>query len=75
MKNIYSYKYFIIFLQVTVLQLEIQQMKQKVQALSEIFERYVKIKIIKEGLSLPKFPDEIIKSFQKFIKTLKLLEI
>ncbi len=45
----------------------------KVQALSEIFERYVKIKIIKEGLSLPKFPDEIIKSFPKVYKDAQTL--
>ena len=37
----------------------------QVQALSEIFERYVKIEIIKNGYSLPKFPNEIIKSFQR----------
>ena len=42
----------------------------KVQALSEIFERYVKIKIIKEGLSLPKFPDEVVKSFPKVYEDL-----
>ena len=45
----------------------------KVQALSEIFERHVKIKIIKEGLSLPKFPDEIIKSFPKVYKDVETL--
>lgn len=45
----------------------------KVQALSEIFERHVKIKIIKEGLSLPKFPDEIIKSFPKVYKDAQTL--
>lgn len=45
----------------------------KVQALSEIFERYVKIKIIKEGLSLPKFPDELIKSFPKVYKDAQTL--
>lgn len=36
----------------------------KVQALSEILERYVKIEIIKNGYSLPKFPDEIVQSFE-----------
>jgi ribosomal protein S12 methylthiotransferase accessory factor len=40
----------------------------KVQALSEIFERYAKIAIIKEGYALPKFPDELIKSFPKVYK-------
>ncbi|MBU0474356.1 MAG: YcaO-like family protein [Bacteroidetes bacterium] len=36
----------------------------KVQALSEIFERYAKIEIIKNAYSLPKFPDEIVESFK-----------
>ena len=40
----------------------------KVQALSEIFERYAKIAIIKEGYALPKFPDELVKSFPKVYK-------
>ena len=35
----------------------------QVQSLSEIYERYVKIQIIKKGYSLPSFPIEIIKSF------------
>ncbi len=46
----------------------------KVQALSETIERYVKIKVIKEGLSLPKFDDAIIQKFEKLnddIKTLR----
>lgn len=37
----------------------------KVQALSEIFERYAKIEIIKNGYALPKFPEEIIHSFER----------
>ena len=45
----------------------------KVQALSEIFERYVKIKIIKEGLALPKFPDDVIKSFPKVYEDIQAL--
>ncbi len=45
----------------------------KVQALSEIFERYVKIKIIKEGLSLPKFPDDVVKSFSKVYEDVQSL--
>jgi ribosomal protein S12 methylthiotransferase accessory factor len=45
----------------------------KVQALSEIFERYVKIAIIKEGYALPKFPDELIKSFPKVYKDVQAL--
>lgn len=45
----------------------------KVQALSEIFERYVKIKIIKEGLALPKFPNDVIKSFPKVYEDIQAL--
>jgi len=46
----------------------------KVQALSEIFERYVKIKIIKEGYSLPTIPQEIVKSFSKLYEDILSLE-
>ena len=37
----------------------------KVQALSEIYERYAKIEIIKKGYALPKFPQELVESFEK----------
>ena len=37
----------------------------QIQALSEIFERYAKIEIIKNGYALPKFPDKIIQSFKR----------
>ena len=37
----------------------------QVQALSEIFERYAKIKIIKNGYALPRYPDEIVRSFKR----------
>ncbi len=37
----------------------------QVQALSEIFERYAKIEIIKNGYALPKYPDEIVQSFAR----------
>jgi len=46
----------------------------KVQALSEIFERYVKIKIIKEGYSLPKIPMDVVKSFPKLYEDIQSLE-
>jgi len=46
----------------------------KVQALSEIFERYVKIKIIKEGYSMPKIPQDIIKSFPALFEDIQSLE-
>lgn len=37
----------------------------QVQALSEIFERYAKIEIIKNGYALPAYPDEVIRSFKR----------
>ena len=37
----------------------------KVQALSEIFERYVKFEIIKNGYALPAFPEDILAQFPK----------
>ena len=37
----------------------------QVQALSEIFERHAKIEIIKNGYALPKYPDDILKSFER----------
>ena len=46
----------------------------KVQALSEIFERYVKIEIIKKGYSLPQIPEEIVKSFSKLYEDIQSLE-
>lgn len=46
----------------------------KVQALCEIFERNVKIKVIKDGLSLPEFPKEILNNFSKIAEDIKSLE-
>ncbi|MCP4176534.1 MAG: hypothetical protein GY756_02110 [bacterium] len=45
----------------------------KVQALSEVFERYAKIEIIKNGYALPKFPDKIVQSFQRLYSDLLTL--
>ena len=45
-----------------------------VQGLSEIIERYVKAKIIREGLSLPQVPDKIIEKYPKSYATLKALQ-
>ncbi|MGB3751038.1 MAG: YcaO-like family protein, partial [Arcobacteraceae bacterium] len=45
-----------------------------VQSLSEIFERYVKIAIIKEGYSMPAFPHEALKDFTKLNEDIKALE-
>lgn len=40
-------------------------LEAKVQALSEIFERYAKIEIIKNGYALPHYPKEVIAMFPK----------
>jgi ribosomal protein S12 methylthiotransferase accessory factor len=49
-------------------------LEAKVQALSEIFERYAKIQIIKHGYALPKFPDEIVQSFPKVYDDVRALQ-
>ncbi len=46
----------------------------KVQALSEIVERYVKFKIISDGISLPDVPDDILAKFPNIIEAKKGLE-
>ncbi|HJE03930.1 MAG TPA: YcaO-like family protein [Aliarcobacter thereius] len=46
----------------------------KVQALCEIFERNVKLKVIKDGIALPEFPKDIIDSFPKISSDIKTLE-
>lgn len=46
----------------------------KVQALCEIFERYVKLKVIKNGFSLPEFPKNILDKFPKISEDIKTLE-
>ena len=45
----------------------------QVQAFSEIYERYVKLDIIKNGYALPSFPDEILQSFDKLYCDLQSL--
>ncbi len=45
----------------------------QVQALSEIYERYAKLEIIKNGYALPKFPDERVKSFQRVYSDVEAL--
>ncbi len=45
----------------------------QVQSLSEIFERHVKIEIIKNGYALPKFPEEIVQSFPRLATDLQEL--
>ncbi|ADN09329.1 YcaO-like family protein [Sulfurimonas autotrophica] len=49
-------------------------LEARVQALSEIFERYAKIAIIKNGYALPKFPDAVVKSFPKVYEDVQALQ-
>mgnify|MGYP002712989460 CR=1 FL=1 len=46
----------------------------QVQALSEIYERYAKLQIIKNGYALPKFPSEIIESFERVYEDIRILK-
>lgn len=46
----------------------------RVQALSEIFERYVKFKIIAEGISLPDVPEEVLKRYPGILAGIKELQ-
>lgn len=46
----------------------------RVQALSEIFERSVKNKIIAEGLTLPDVPQDVLSQFPKVMEGIKELE-
>lgn len=46
----------------------------RVQALSEVFERWVKNKIIAEGLTLPDVPQEVINQFPRVAEAIKELE-
>lgn len=45
-----------------------------VQGLSEIIERYVKAKIIREGLTLPEVPEKVMEKYPKSHATLKALQ-
>lgn len=47
----------------------------RVQALSEIFERYAKNKIIAEGICLPLIPDEVLNRFPHIQESTKALEV
>ena len=46
----------------------------RVQGLSEVFERYVKNRIIREAISLPRIPDEVIAAYPKIAAAIKGLE-
>ncbi len=50
------------------------RMEARTQALSEIFERYVKNRIIAEGLSLPEVPEHIIEMYPKVVTAIAELE-
>lgn len=46
----------------------------RVQSLSEIFERYVKNKIIAEGICLPEVPDSVLQRFPKVVEAIEKLK-
>jgi len=48
-------------------------LEAQVQALSEIFERYAKMEIIKNGYALPAFPKEVIETFPRVHKDVEAL--
>ena len=50
------------------------QYEARVQGLSEVFERYVKNKIITEGICLPEVPQEVINRFPKIAEAIAELE-
>lgn len=50
------------------------QYEARVQGLSEVFERYVKNKIIAEGICLPEVPQEVINRFPKIAEAIAELE-
>ncbi|MDO8947628.1 MAG: 30S ribosomal protein S12 methylthiotransferase accessory factor YcaO [Desulfocapsaceae bacterium] len=45
----------------------------RVQSLSEVFERYIKNKIISEGICLPEVPDDVLARFPKITESLNNL--
>ncbi len=46
----------------------------RVQSLSEIFERYIKNKIIAEGICLPEVPESVLQRFPQITEAIKKLE-
>ena len=46
----------------------------RVQALSEVFERYVKNRVIAQGICLPEVPDEVIKRFPGIVASIDELK-
>jgi len=46
----------------------------RVQGLSEVFERYIKNKIIAEGICLPEVPDAVLQRFPQVVEAISKLE-
>ena len=46
----------------------------RVQGLSEVFERYIKNKIIAEGICLPEVPDAVLQRFPQVVEAINKLE-
>jgi ribosomal protein S12 methylthiotransferase accessory factor len=46
----------------------------RVQGLSEVFERYIKNKIISEGICLPEVPQDVLNRFPKIVEAIAELE-
>jgi ribosomal protein S12 methylthiotransferase accessory factor len=46
----------------------------RVQGLSEVFERYIKNKIIAEGICLPEVPDDVLQRFPQVVEAISKLE-
>lgn len=46
----------------------------RVQSLSEVFERYIKNKIIAEGICLPEVPQAVLQRFPKVVEAIEKLE-
>jgi ribosomal protein S12 methylthiotransferase accessory factor len=46
----------------------------RVQSLSEVFERYIKNRIIAEGICLPEVPDEVLQRFPQILEAINKLE-
>jgi len=50
------------------------QNEARVQGLSEVFERYVKNRIINEAISLPEIPSEVLQRYPNTVESIKTLE-
>ena len=50
------------------------KIESRLQSLSEVFERYIKNKIIAEGICLPEVPDSVLQRFPQIVEAIKKLE-